>query len=499
MPCHTERVLPAPVNLASCYVGPPVLKQMGREKYPHHSNITASLADYTHPEQIIKVQNAAEAAALKSPVSLVKSYESMIEDHIARRVAIFFQQLVVCYGTNLHFEIGTTLHQGESSKALYLKDHAGQSEKLSVRNAAHSSTIPCLIAYDLQEWTQYRQTGQNKPQGFVYIKGSDIYHSANATLDMIRDINEADIEIDGKKDDSKLRERALEMLNQASCRVIDPGTGIAQFLALIIDLTSEKAKTAKKPGVRACLKIYLENLLAIQDQIKDPKQLDNLLGVKIDESPSSEKIRKTIHQLRFKAIRDNQHVQSALHQKISAVSKQVLVEIDRKKKPDYYDVAFQNVLIDSMENQNDKINLKKLFNHPHDAYFKAAPGEKSPGILRNTEERRHRLISTIALINQHPAKILALAKELHLEFRNLKKQEVLNRSAITRVIRKAKGWSQQDLADEIKKAFPSLPSSQSTISNLETSKKIMDPAYAVKLSNVFKVDPSLFIPAFFCA
>ncbi len=117
----------------------------------------------------------------------------MIEDHIERRVAIFFQQLVLCYGTKLHFEIGDTLHQGKSATALYLKDQNGKCEKLSVRNAAHSSTIPCLIASDLKAWTQHKQHGQKEPQGFVYIKNSGIYNNATATMEMSRNINEAEI------------------------------------------------------------------------------------------------------------------------------------------------------------------------------------------------------------------------------------------------------------------------------------------------------------------
>ena len=89
------------------------------------------------------------------------------------------------------------------------------------------------------------------------------------------------------------------------------------------------------------------------------------------------------------------------------------------------------------------------------------------------------------------------AEELKNAFKKLKQKELLTRGNILYEIRAIKGITQKVLAKEIKAKFPEAVASQSTISRIENHEKLIDPDYAKKLSKIFKVDSSLFMPSFF--
>ena len=91
---------------------------------------------------------------LPTPEEVIQKYRSSIGIHIERRISFFFQQLAACYKTRLHFEIGDTLDQGASPDRIVLIDEAKKTLNFQ-RNAAHSSTIPCLIGYDYKKWQFY--------------------------------------------------------------------------------------------------------------------------------------------------------------------------------------------------------------------------------------------------------------------------------------------------------------------------------------------------------
>lgn len=485
-------VIPTRVNMITTHIGPTYnedsVKAKGREKYCHRNNETISTVDRVNEVNTINTVTAEQTAKVKDERQFIATYEEMIIDHIERRVAVLFQQIVISYKTFLHFEIGKTQHQAESAKTLTIKDHLGKKNVLCKRNAAHSSTLPCIIAYENQAWESHVNDGTPKPEGFVYVKGGDVYRNANSTLNMPRAVNEADIEIDGEQGKGLARDFAINLLNDSAKGKIEPDIGIRNFLDSVIDITQQKAASTKRgEGVKKALEIFVQAFTDIKTRIEnDSEALDQLLGVQVNEEHHNTPIQKKIYHLRYKAIRDNQFAQTAMITKINSVRDRVLQVVGPKRKPTYFDEAFRQVLCEQMRLKSDKKRIYKLFNNPQDHY------------LRATQARTARFESTKAKIVQNQLNpIKVLANELGSDLRNLKRDEVLRRGLVTRELRNSMNLTQSELAKKIKNVYPTTAASQPTISRIENNIKLVNKVYAEQLSDVFDVDPALLIPSFF--
>jgi len=475
-------VLPIAIPFGQKYIGPldPQAK-VKRDQYLLRDNETISVDDRVFGKSI-KTETQKETQEMVDPRKLISKYEDMIDDHIERRVAVIFQQLVVCYKTGLHFEIGDTRHQGESATALQLIDHNGEKSKLCVRNAAHSSTIPCIIAYENIEWKKHVIERAPKPQGFVYIKGASIYNAANSTLAMHRDINEADIKID-----AHLRKYTLELLNKCSQGDTEPINAFKIFLEKAIEETKSKEKAAKTIGIVTALEFFEVSLEGIVDELKeDPKFFEKMLGIQIDENKTSARVRREIYNLRYKAIRDHQLDEAKIIAKVEGVAQKILEKIGKVRKPIYFKKALFCLLREEIPTDKDRLRLDKLFSSAQGYYYS------------ETTKTANTLSSTKALLKKEVLdEIKALAQYFAKEMQNMKLDETLKRGLITRTLRGIKDWTQKELAQKIKEMFPTTAASQSTISRIENNGKRVGVGYAQELAEVFAVDVALFVFSFF--
>jgi len=478
--------LPAKVDPFQKFIG--VSVSLGglsskRKQYQFSQNETMSTADVVFKD-VIRTKSPEELSLLTDETMFIKRYDEVIREHIHRRVAVFFQQLVVSYGTQLHLEIGATCHQGQSAKSLKIEGPDGRVVKKVVRNAAHSSTIPCLLAYDGRKWKLYEEDLSIKPEGFVYIKGADIYRSANSTLELPRAVNEADIEIDGKKDDSTLRSYSIRLLNKASSAELDPKEGIQRFLRAIRRIVEQRKDVAKKEGVRAALHIFSDELIAIENDIdSSPEILDQLLGVRTDGSDGAARARETVHRLRYRAIQENQFAQSRILHQVDLLGKTILGKLGRKTQPTYFEPVFRQVLREALETKVAQRRFDKLINSPQGSGLT----KRQKTVRQVTRER----------ISPYLDEISTFARQLRSDFYQIKREETLLRGRTTKVLRDSRGWRQKDLAEEIKKLYPETVASQATISRVENNIKLVSPSYAREISAVFEVDPALFLPSFF--
>ncbi len=460
-----------PIN-STQFIGPAPSPQKDRDKYAHRLNETSSLTDRIFGKTVPR------EFGFPAPEKLIDHYADSMEHHIEKRVAIFFQQLVACYQTKLHFEIGKTLNQGESAPALMASKN-GTIRKLCPRNAAHSSTIPCLIAYRGSEWDAHQRDELEVLEGFVYLKGSHIYGLCNSTIDMPRAINEADIAIDGNSEGSALRTKSLALLNKAAQGDLTPVKGLKNFLLLLINTVHEKRGTVAKEDVRKALEYYEKILNGIQNSIaNDPEIFSHWLDIQVDPSDESSLMRKTIYHIRYGAIRNNLLSQALIIDMIETVRKQIFNQMKTEKRYCFAEEAFRQVLVE-LAAESDRPRLRKLFNLPAET------------------NRKPTYETTKARILKEKKLLLPLLKELSRKMAQMRNDEISHRSSLTKTLREVKGWTQDDLSAKIKKNFPSLPSSRSTISRVETGAKSIDSNYASKLSKVFKVDAGLFMPHFF--
>jgi DNA-binding XRE family transcriptional regulator len=464
-------VVPVPRSPQNFYCGPEApCGDVKREHYRLKANETSSIEDYVVPSGVLYAKNGAELRDCKDQAKLVKRYEEMITDHLERRVAVLFQQLVVCYKTGFELEQGKTLHQGASALPILLSDPSGNCQKLAPSNAAHASTIPCIYA-------------KHEGKTFVLIKGASVYNGANTTLNMPHYINKADIQID---EYGELRKYTIDLLNKASQGNVNPQDGLKQFVAKLLAVTQARLNKSGSEGVNAALEMYVPVIGDIQENLSaNEKPFEQMLGVQIDADTTSALLRKKICLIRYKAIQDSQFAQSQLVEKIYAKAKEIKRSLGNRA-PNYYREAFLEVLRGELSSEVARIRLDKLF--AGTKYYQ----------LRDTEKRKNDLEKTISIIRTAALpSIHQLAQEVNLEIRTLAGAEILRRGAVTRELRNTLGLTQKQLASKVKALYPSAAASQSTISRIETNDKIVTSQIAFELADVFKVDPVLFMPAEF--
>lgn len=476
-------VQPGPITSGN-YIGTLVEQVKARNQYRLDYNRTISCHDDVFGDSIVAA-TAAEAAQLRTPRGLVVHYEKSVWDHAERRAAIAFQQFVTASETELHFKIGKTIDQGESTPALHIVTHNGQKSKLTTRNAAHSSTLPCLIAYYGDEWNAYiQQKAMNpraaiKPQGFVYMKDSYTYVTANSTKGLPRMVNEADIALDGNENHG-LRAVHLELMNRVSTGELSPDLALKVFLAEAVRLADAAIPQANE-GVSAALSMLSATFKSIQERIEvDDNFFDHLLGVHIGANAVANDLKSTIYRLRYKAIQEHQLAESRIFQRINKLGKDILVGMAIARKPEYFERAIEISLAKEMVTDENRKRLAVLL------------GNTEFGTGRETADKLQRLNKTLQKLAPFHAQIRETSREIKSDFRELTRIETEKRGDVSKVIRTKLHWSQKKLAEVLKQRFPNSPASQTTMSRIETHIRSVDKKYAENLAAVYDVPAALF-------
>jgi hypothetical protein len=426
---------------------PPPAYGAAREKFTHESNVTPSLG------------HSQELAEIASWEAYLTAGRDRIEEHAERRIAFFFQQLIVCYNTDLHFEIGTTDAQGESSATVG-----------GVRfDSAHSSTIPSLIAYNLREWESWVASGgapTTKPQGFVYLKNSDTYRLQNSTITVRQQVNQADIRLDGRAGQRKLRDSAIEIINRASLGKLTPQEGLREFVRL-----AYKECNVDDPVHR----IYSEVFEGVFEQVDSDIFFDRLLSLDIE----SDSLRQQIYVLRFKLIRECNETQSIILGKIKAVFEDI-----KEGQCPYFEPAAQYTLIMMARaiKPATALPIQKLFCTSLAALeARARSGKKAKRLL----EARSRDLDL-------------LIHSVWMEIWSLRRAEADYRKQVAQAARQAAGMNQKEATEKYRELFPGQPMSQATLSRIENdSDRWENPLICRQMAQLYGIDPGLFFPALF--
>lgn len=456
-----------------------------RDKYTLALNETSSVTDRIF-DDLRKKRNLtpAEFAKLKSPEKLIEDSEEMIKDHIDKRIALFFQQLIVTYNVPFHFEMGDTQHQAPSAPTLTKKKN---NETVKVPfNSAHSATIPCLYAYHKKDWDKWVADPQNnqKPTPFVYLKGSDTYNEHNSTLGLIKLVNSADISLDGTSQSTdQLRVKSIDIIQRSAKGEISPRKGLKEFLQEAQRVLNERiASPGVKAEIKQILRIYLERVENAIDESEDDTFFDELINLKIDnESDEAAKLRKLIYRRRFSIIRESQEAQSVIARKIHEVAVSI---IGINRKPANFDMVMKKKVL-SLCTDQEKRQLAVFF------------GVSLDQITQDLQGKRYQTAENKIEQVQHRQKFVTLMRDIRAQCRSLKRSELMYRANVTRDLRTNKGWRQKDLVTQYRAVHADGPMSQPTVSRLENTIKPIERQLAHRLAGIFEVDPGFFFPAIF--
>lgn len=439
-----------------------------------------------------------EVNAWIDPEKVAQKYSPTIQEHFTRRVDLFLMQLVGCYGTRLHFEVGPTQHQAESSKSLYVEFNGTKQKvckrgpKQATHNAAHSSTFPCLVAYDQEKWNAHKNGGTAKPKGIYFLQNSDLYKGTNSTCNLPRFVNDADIAVDGATHQSPFSNNALEVINQVSQGSITLYEAMKGFLeSLEIEIRGKK-RIAQDPGVKASLQVYYDEVKALSQEFEsNPNEwIFTKIDLLIDHEETTNRMRAAMLKIRSEAIRQNMRSQTELMNKINLLSTQILKEIRQTKKsnaPAYYEEAFKLLLIDKTGTELNRQRLTKLFA----LVDPEKVGTRKAGIQKSKE-----VIAAAAML-RNVDRIKELASTLSADMRTLRTEETNHRGDAMRALRNGRAWTQVKLGRELRQRYPLQPSSQSTICRTERGYRIMSDQLAGQLSETFDIPKELLLPQVF--
>lgn len=492
----------------------PIYSKQEREHYAPELGETCSLTDRVfqdkssqqklqftyHPGQSPDVRltdyiyaNPCPVQAVPDPRFAIREYRKMIKEHVERRILFFFQQTIVCYQTKLHFESVGAQDQGKSADAVVVHVN-GHALKFMVRQAAHSSGNPCLVAYDHYQWQMHQAGMIPKPQGFVFLKHTDFYRTVNATMNMPKWINDTDREIDEKTSASLLRSKGEAIINRGSQGLLTPDEAMVEYIQEAINEVQSArqrlARAGKDYEVQEVLGYYEKYLVKIQGIITaDPTFLERFLNLKMGAATQDETSKRIILQMRYAAIRNCQVNQSALVQKVEKLRQDILITMkaaNENRKPDHYDAAFRSLVIEHARTDENRHRLEQLLNFSpfnFEAQLQGSP--------------RTKYFNTKTALSAYNTHIDFLVRDILEDMRRLRTLEVYERAQVVKELRAMKQWTQKKLGQEIKQIFPHAAASQSTISRIENRGKLVTEPIAQEFSRIFGVDSGLFMPHFY--
>jgi len=264
---------------------------------------------------------------LSDPVSLAESYDDMIQHHVATRVALFFQQAVVCYDTPFRYKIGDTEGQFFTAKKLNVKKKSG-SELVISYQAAHSSTIPSLNACLRNGYERIRKEGK-KPKYSAFLKDSHLEVLNNSTVGLPTFVNQIDTLIDGKtKKDNLLRSNTICLINKLAEGKISPCEATREFLTCFLTQLEKAPSRLKKksPSKLKTIEIYKKKVvemidLATRSNVGEEENafFDSLLSTNFSRAKRKDLplVRALFYKRKFEVIRESECTETTIQNIIS--------------------------------------------------------------------------------------------------------------------------------------------------------------------------------------
>ena len=452
-----------------------------------------SIKDWKLAELKLKTRKVSqkEIKRYSNRKKLIRDKREAIEEHLDRRIQLFFQQVILCYNTPFVYEaegaedqigIGSTVKLGKTLT------HKTQ--------AAHSSTFPCLYACPKDEHGKI-----DRKRRFVFLKYSHSYNQHNSTVELPVEVNQSDTELDGKIGQSKLRSTALKIINDAALGKVKPRKATKRFLQVFEKRLKKMIRELREDDLRRdVLKIYLRHLQEVRREIEEgPEIFDQIMGVTL---PSSEAVlRDVVYKKRYELIQQAEFIESQIAKRIFQAQKKMLGRRVRSLKN--VDYRLRYVLLSTAGNDQERVFFEKLF---------CTSLEQLRTNLQNKEEKLRRMQRTMnGFATKHVVEIKKLKRDLKTFRRELQKLEFEFRSKLFRGLRVSfKDWYQREFVVHFKEIFPREPMSQSMVSRLEQPSRLpsailyatpesqrrkeINIGKAQKIADTFGIDVGLFLP-----
>lgn len=362
------------------------------------------------------VVTPAEFDYYSTPEGMAELNRKGIEIAIDKRVALFFQQAILCYKmSDFVFSTRGADAQIGSAPKFTLEDTKGRCLSMP-RQAAHSSTIPTLMA----------RAKDGSTAEFVYLKGGGSYHDHNAAVSMHASINKADTLIDGKEKENKLRTTTLHLLNRVA-QGLDPVAATKEFCHAFETQVRLSAGTLKLHDPRkAVLQLYERNIIQLQASLNHPQSFDQLLGVIVGIAhPHEAKLREVVYHKRYAILQYQERIECQIAHHMAEMQKLMNAEGS----------FLEDMILKEFYEPHERKMIEKLFGR--NAAWLENPHPELALKAYQTKIETLRTKYRIPLQN--------LTRDLRADFRSLSCAEFTYRAGVFKDLRTTvHGWTQEE-------------------------------------------------------
>lgn len=374
-----------------------------------------------------KKLTAAEEAALETPAGIVRLNRKGIALAVDNRIALFLQTAILCYKLPFYFKnVGADEQYGTAPSITY-------SSVEHKRQAAHSSTSPHVIAYPKDKTPE---------EGFNFLKGGFFEAWQNLTIGMHALINNTDSALDGRDDDGKLRDRAMEIVNRVADG-LSPIKATKVFMKVMIEESDrlieewrgsdDFAERTKRLVARRYKKLTGDSLV----ESEKPEFFDRLMGYNAI-NPTDDKVRELVFKTRYHLFQFQETVEGKIAKLIHDTKAKMAVR-DRN--------MIEHILLMHFSEKTERTVIEKLFAKsciPFDDDYVAVPDKENPAAYKAFRTR------VTNLRKKYKVLISRLERDLRVEFRGLICAEATMRSKVFKRMREdVKNWTGDKFCEEL--------------------------------------------------
>lgn len=299
--------------------------------------------------------------AAKFAANKIEFSKKAIKDHIERKLQLYLLIAAATYNTpNNYYEIGTTDAQGPSSRKIVVRSDKGNYSQKA--HSVHSSPMPAITVCLRKSYDDYQQNVITESDLVRYklFYNSEFHFKQNSTEPLPDFINRGDSLLEGKRDDGKLRDQTIKLINDLAMVKLNFSEGLVRFLTeyeTIVDSTLAHINATTKDATDIkVLTIFKRHIHYLFEKTGDYKFEDQFFGINTQEIP--DEIRQELYKERAAEMQNRFLHQSEVAKGISPIRKKG--PRGKKAKPHDYEKVVMLRTLERVTEPDELLQLQKL-------------------------------------------------------------------------------------------------------------------------------------------
>lgn len=409
----------------------------------------------------------------------IKFSKKAIKDHIERKVQLYLLGAVATYNTPEYFyEIGVTNAQGPSSRKITVRTDSGNfSQKLQ---SVHSSPLPAIYVCLRKEYEDWKNhlINESDLQRYRLFHKSEFDDKQNSTEPLPDFINRADTLLEGSKNDGKLRDVTINIINGLAVLNFNFSEGLSKFLESyerLVDQTLANLKPSKfYEKDKEVLLIFKNHIHYLLEKNGSYQLEDHFFGLNTQDQP--EDIRQEIYKVRAKEIQQRFSSQSQLSKVICPFRTKSLR--GKKQAPHNYEQVIKLRILEKMDDEQERSALEGHF---------SLTKEELDTLSKDLDQAKKVFDS-----KDYSEELETLKEKLQNALKIKDAQEMEYQSSMLKVLMEGTGLDTIGLLEIYNETFADEQLLEDDLRDILNQKAKMNKKLAAHLADIFLTTPDLF-------